>query len=137
MIQALQPVVRDENQTEKGAPVTQLPEQISNDPFQSIFFNLVAANAVGNHHLIGILAVRQHERVDVLRLVPVFFVGLDNFLHQPVANYVPIVKVAKFDPFNFMQDLLDHHQTGTLALGQINLGDISCDHCSGGKSEAG
>src|SRR5690554_1048381 len=62
------------------------------------------------------------------------FIGLDDALHQGMANHIRFIQEAEADSFYAPQDPLHLYEAAGFLLGQIHLGNISGDHRFGTKS---
>jgi len=61
-------------------------------------------------------------------LVPVLRVRLDDVAHETMAHDVDVREVVKGNSIDARQNALDLHEAGLLALRQVDLCLVACDH---------
>ena len=64
-------------------------------------------------------------------------VGLDDPLHELVADDVLAAEADELDPLDRVQDVADDDQAGLLLARQVHLGDVAGDHHLRAEAEAG
>src|SRR5262249_2262922 len=70
------------------------------------------------------------------RLLRVLAVGLDDALHELVADDVAMVEADEADPVDALEDLWHLDQPGRLVARQVDLRDVAGDDHLGAETEA-